>query len=141
MEALHDKLTAELELVHKDSERARNVLINMITQVNVKLALKKGETRPIDDIWHAEAPDDVLRNVNKLQRFVENEVWLQFSYHFDKIQTQETKQRQTHGYPSNRKVSHMALRLMELEGRQRAELEATKRQNMMINPQQPNLSI
>lgn len=142
LEELRKRMTSQLALVVKDSERARHLLLNTSKDVDEKLKLKKGEIKPTaEDVWHAEAPRDVLKDVKKLQMFVEDEVWLQFSHHFAKIQNQESKQRQLHGFSSEKKVSHMALRLMELESKQRQELEAAMQQNAKLNPFNSQVSV
>ena len=73
--------------------------------------------------------------------FLEDEVWLQFIHNFAKFQNQESKQRQLHGFSSEKKVSHMALRLMELESKQRQELEAAMQQNAKLNPFNSQVSV
>ena len=60
-----------------------------------------------------------MNDRKKLETFVQDEVYLQFSYHFMKLQNNEMSKRQAKGMAPERKVPLAALKLMELEYKQR----------------------
>ena len=39
----------------------------------------------VNEEWHAELTEDALHSVEKLQTFVQDEVYLQFAHHFRKL--------------------------------------------------------
>jgi len=63
-------------------------------------------------------------------------VYLQFAHHFRKLgKLSEVKQVQEKQYSlQNRKVSHMSMRLLELESKQLMELTKVRNQSKVLNP-------
>jgi len=63
-------------------------------------------------------------------------VYLQFAHHFKKLgKLGEVKQVQEKQYSlQNRKVSHMSMRLLELESKQLMELTKVRNQSRVMNP-------
>lgn len=57
-----------------------------IADFEERLKIKKTDTPlEINEEWHAELSKDALSSVEKLQTFVQDEVYLQFSHHFRKL--------------------------------------------------------
>ena len=89
------------------------------------MKIKKTESPlEVNEEWHAEVTQDALTSVEKLQTFVQDEVYLQFAHHFRKLaKLRDYKQVSEKQYTlQNRKVSHMSMRLLELESKQLMEL-------------------
>ena len=78
----------------------------------------------VNEEWHAELTEDALHSVEKLQTFVQDEVYLQFAHHFRKLSKLREVKTVTEKNLTlqNRKVSHMSMRLLELESKQLMEL-------------------
>ena len=59
-----------------------------------KLSIKKSDNPlEVNEEWHAELTEDALTSVEKLQTFVQDEVYLQFAHHFRKLsKLREVKQ-------------------------------------------------
>lgn len=90
-----------------------------------KVRIKQAENPlEVNEEWHAELTEDALLSVEKLQTFVQDEVYLQFAHHFRKLaKLREVKQVTEKNLTlQNRKVSHMSMRLLELESKQLMEL-------------------
>lgn len=51
-----------------------------------RLMIKKSDTPlEVNEEWHAELTQDALSSIDKLQTFVQDEVYLQFAHHFRKL--------------------------------------------------------
>ena len=90
-----------------------------------KLKIKQSESPlEVNEEWHAELTEDALQSVEKLQTFVQDEVYLQFAHHFRKlVKLRDVKTGVEKNISlQNRKVSHMSMRLLELESKQLMEL-------------------
>ena len=59
-----------------------------------KLRIKRSDNPlEVNEEWHAELTEDALASVEKLQTFVQDEVYLQFAHHFRKLsKLREVKQ-------------------------------------------------
>lgn len=102
-----------------------------------RLRIKKSETPlEVNEEWHAELTEDALSSVEKLQTFVQDEVYLQFAHHFRKLaKLRDLKQVSEKNITlQNRKVSHMSMRLLELESKQLMELTKVRNQNKIFAP-------
>ena len=90
----------------------------------------------VNEEWHAELTEDALHSVEKLQTFVQDEVYLQFAHHFRKlVKLREVKTGVEKNISlQNRKVSHMSMRLLELESKQLMELTKVRNQSKTLLP-------
>lgn len=62
------------------------VIESAVTDVQETLRIKKSESPlEVNEEWHAEATQEALYSVEKLQTFVQDEVYLQFAHHFSKL--------------------------------------------------------
>lgn len=102
-----------------------------------RLSIKRSDNPlEVNEEWHAELTEDSLNSVEKMQTFVQDEVYLQFAHHFRKLsKLREVKQGTEKGLQvQNRKVSNMSMRLLELESKQLMELTKVRNQNKTLVP-------
>ena len=59
-----------------------------------RLSIKRSDNPlEVNEEWHAELTEDSLNSVEKMQTFVQDEVYLQFAHHFRKLsKLREVKQ-------------------------------------------------
>ena len=68
---------------------------------------------------------------------MQDEVYLQFAHHFKKLSKLRDNKHSTEknlAQTQNRKVSHMSMRLLELESKQLMELTKVRNQNRVLVP-------
>ena len=57
-----------------------------INDFDEKLKIRRSDNPlEVNEEWHAELTEDALSSVEKLQSFVQDEVYLQFAHHFRKL--------------------------------------------------------
>ena len=102
-----------------------DVFDTKMVEFDSKLKIRQTDSPlEVNEEWHAELTEDALHSVEKLQTFVQDEVYLQFAHHFRKlVKLREVKTGVEKNISlQNRKVSHMSMRLLELESKQLMEL-------------------
>ena len=102
-----------------------DVFDSKMVEFDSKLKIRQTDSPlEVNEEWHAELTEDALHSVEKLQTFVQDEVYLQFAHHFRKlVKLREVKTGVEKNISlQNRKVSHMSMRLLELESKQLMEL-------------------
>ena len=106
-------------------EEATENMNNKIVEFHEKLRIKKSDSPlEVNEEWHAEFTDEMLHSAAQLKTFVQDEVYLQFAHHFAKLtKLKDQKQSSEKSITlQNRKVSHMSMKLLELESKQLMEL-------------------
>ena len=61
-------------------------VLNRQEKIEDRVRIKQAENPlEVNEEWHAELTEDALLSVEKLQTFVQDEVYLQFAHHFRKL--------------------------------------------------------
>lgn len=136
-------IAVEKAFAHTDTkvmarcDENKAVVDSRCEELDQKLLVKmKDQVINADEDWHAELPKNFIQDPKRvqLQNFVQDEVYLQFSHHFNKLTNSEALKRQQKGFAPERKVPLATLKLLELEYKQRAEVEAIKELNKASQP-------
>ena len=93
----------------------------LITQINDASKVEQG--------WHAQLTQDALTDVDKLMRYVQDEVFLQFSMHVKNLEMLDFQAQQKRQEFQNEPVvkqSKYHQRLLEIENKQMRELNETR---------------
>ena len=72
--------------VEQSIAKLKTIIDETVTDVQETLRIKKSDNPlEVNEDWHAEATQEALYSVEKLQSFVQDEVYLQFAHHFSKL--------------------------------------------------------